>query len=99
MLLRNLAGCCLAVVLGAPPAAQAALKPAAPIAASEFRLAAMACSFGYHLDVSGFCVDSMDYSRKCPPGYFAQSFPNGNGFRCIPAEWMRSSGWLGDFFH
>ena len=55
-------------------------------------------SFGTHLDVSGYCVDSMDYSRRCPPGMFAVSAPNGNGFRCLPAEWADAPGWLGNFF-
>ena len=98
MLLRNLAGCCLAALSLAPAATQAAPKPAAPIAISDVGLA-RACSFGTHLDISGLCVDSMDYSRKCPPGFFAVSAPNGNGFRCLPAEWMEEPGWLGDFFH
>ena len=98
MLLRDLSGGCLSALFLAAAPAQAALKPAAPIATSDVRQAT-ACGFGYHLDVSGFCVDSMDYSRKCPPGTFAVAFPNGNGFRCLPAEWMQSPGWLGDIFH
>ncbi len=96
MSLRNLAGCALAALLLAP--ASAAPKPAALAAASDVR-PAHACSFGTHLDISGYCVDSMDYSRKCPPGMFSISAPNGNGFRCLPAEWADEPGWLGDFFH
>ena len=86
---------CLAASCMTAPAAQAALKAAAPTAASVVRLAAAQCSYGYHLDPSGFCVDSMDHSRSCPPTYFPLSFPNGNGYRCAPAEWLGSSGWLG----
>ncbi|MGA2041840.1 MAG: hypothetical protein ABSG83_00555 [Roseiarcus sp.] len=85
-----------ATVLAAP--ARAALAPVVPAAAPGIRLAATACGLGYHRDVSGFCVDSMDYSRRCPPGYFPISAPNGNGYRCIPTQWMNAPGWLGDFF-
>jgi hypothetical protein len=92
---RYFAAPCLAVLCLTAPEAQAALKPAAPIVASVVRPAAAHCSYGYHLDPSGFCVDSMDYSRSCPPTYFPLSFPNGNGYRCAPAEWLGSSGWLG----
>jgi hypothetical protein len=96
MLLRHLAGCTLALVWLAPIAAPAAPKPAALTMTSDVKPAH--CSFGTHLDVSGYCVDSMDYSRRCPPGMFAVSAPNGNGFRCLPAEWADAPGWLGDFF-
>jgi hypothetical protein len=96
MLRICLVGSLLAAIAVATPA-RAALAPVAP-AAPRIRLAAAACGFGYHRDVSGYCVDSMDYSRRCPAGYFAISAPNGNGFRCIPAEWMSEPGWLGDFF-
>jgi hypothetical protein len=98
MLLRNLAGCGLAALLLAPAAASAAPKPAALPAVSDASPAKGACSFGTHLDISGYCVDSMDYSRKCPPGMFQISAPNGNGYRCLPAEWADEPGWLGDFF-
>jgi hypothetical protein len=95
---RYLAGCCLAALSLTPLAAQATPKPAALFARSDVRPVAAACSFGTHLDISGFCVDSMDYSRRCPPGDFAVSFPNGNGYRCLPAEWMQEPGWLGSLF-
>jgi hypothetical protein len=91
MLHPYLAGCYLAVSLLAAPSAQAAMEPA-PSAPSALRLAAAQCGWGYHLDVSGFCIDSMDRSRICPPRFFAYSSPNGNGYRCVPAEWMRSLG-------
>jgi len=94
----RLAGLLFACVGLAPVATNAAMAPRAPIAGAEVARAAAVCSYGTHLDVSGFCVDSMDYSRRCPPGDFAISAPNGNGYRCIPAEWMREPGWLGDFF-
>jgi hypothetical protein len=97
MLLRHLAGCALVALWLAPTAAPAAPTPAALTMVSEIQPAH--CSFGTHLDVSGYCVDSMDYSRRCAPGMFAVSAPNGNGFRCLPAEWMDAPGWLGDFFH
>jgi hypothetical protein len=97
MLHHYFAGCLLAAAFLAAPA-QAAMKPAAEIATSDIQPAGAACSYGYHLDVSGVCVDSMDYSRRCPSGSFAVSFPNGNGYRCAPAEWLRSPGWLGDIF-
>ena len=98
MLLRNLARCGLAALLFAPLAAAAAPKPAALATISDIQ-AAHACSFGTHRDVSGYCVDSMDYSRRCPPSTFAISAPNGNGYRCLPAEWMDEPGWLGSLFH
>ena len=69
--------------------------PTAPLAESLVRPAAAQCSYGYHRDPSGYCVDSMDRSRSCPPTYFPLSFPNGNGYRCAPAEWLGSPGWLG----
>jgi hypothetical protein len=97
MLLRNLAGCGLAVLLLAPLTASAAPK-AAWLPALSDASPAKTCSFGTHLDISGYCVDSMDYSRRCPPGTFSVSAPNGNGFRCLPAEWMDEPGWLGNFF-
>ena len=97
MLLHHLARCGLAALLLAPLTATAAPKPAALTAASDIQ-PARSCSFGTHLDVSGYCVDSMDYARICPPRFFAISFPNGNGFRCLPVEWQRSAGWFGDFF-
>lgn len=95
MLLRAFTGCCLAVALLGAPAAQAGLI-SAPMPASELRLAAMGCGPGYLRDASGTCVDYVDRSRICPPGYFALSFPNGNGFRCVPTAWLNSHGWLGD---
>ena len=98
MWLRNLAGCGLAALLLAPAAAPAAPKPAALPVVSDVSPAKGACSFGTHLDISGYCVDSMDYARICPPRFFAISFPNGNGFRCLPVEWQRAYGWFGDFF-
>ncbi|WP_158812669.1 hypothetical protein [Methylocapsa sp. S129] len=98
MLHRYFAGCFLAAAFLAAPA-QAAMKPVVETAAtSDIALAGAACSYGYHLDVSGLCVDSMDYSRRCSPGLFAVQFPNGNGYRCVPTDWLRESGWLGDFF-
>ena len=97
MLLRNLVGCALAALWLTPAATLAAPKPAALTAGSDIEHASY-CSFGTHLDVSGYCVDSMDYSRRCPPGMFAVSAPNGNGFRCLPAEWADAPGWLGNFF-
>lgn len=97
MLHHYFAGSLLAASLLAAPA-QAAMQPAAEIAISDIRPAGAACSFGYHLDVSGVCADSMDYSRRCSAGFFAVPFPNGNGYRCAPAEWLRSYGWLGDLF-
>jgi hypothetical protein len=98
MFLSHLARCGLATLLLAPLAATAAPKPAALAATSDIR-SAHACSFGTHLDISGYCIDSMDYSRRCPPGMFSVAAPNGNGFRCLPAEWMDEPGWLGNLFH
>ena|SRR5471032_2120837 len=95
---RNFMGAGLAALLLAAPAAQAAMSVAPPPSASNLRMTAAACSFGYHLDISGTCVDSMDYSRHCPPGYFPISYPNGDGYRCLPAEWQRSGSWLMDLF-
>jgi hypothetical protein len=98
MFLRYLAGGCLAASFLAAPGAQAAMQPDARIAISDIRLAAMDCGFGYRLDPSGVCVDYMDRTRQCPPTYFAQAFPNGNGYRCVPAEWLREPVWLMDLF-
>ncbi len=97
MLHRFLAGAGLAALLLSASAAQAAMSPASPPSTGP-TLVGAACSFGYHLDISGTCVDSMDYSRRCPPGAFAVSYPNGNGFRCVPAEWQRSGSWLMGLF-
>jgi hypothetical protein len=73
---------CLAAALFAAPAAQAA----------------MGCGPGYRPDSTGVCVDYIDRWRKCPDTYFAESYPNGNGFRCVPSEWLREPGWLMDIF-
>jgi hypothetical protein len=95
MLRHYFASCLLAASLFAAPA-QAAMKPVAAIAPSAIQLAGGACGLGYHLDVSGFCVDSMDYSRRCPSTLFAVPSPNGNGYRCVPTEWLRAYGWFDD---
>jgi hypothetical protein len=92
---RYFAALCVVVLGLAAPQAQAAFTPEAAGATSVVQPAAAQCSYGYHRDPSGYCVDSMDYSRSCPPTYFPLSFPNGNGYRCAPAEWLGSSGWLG----
>jgi hypothetical protein len=92
---RNLAACIAALCLTAHGAQAAFMPPALP-SASASELASAQCSYGTHRDPSGYCVDSMDYSRSCPPTYFALPFPSGNGYRCVPAEWMASSGWLGN---
>lgn len=88
------ARCFLAGSLLAASAAQAAMAPPPAIAPSDVRPAGETCGFGSRLDASGLCVDAMDYSRRCSPGLFAIPFPNGNGYRCVPGEWQRSSGWL-----
>jgi hypothetical protein len=98
MSIRSLAGLLLAAACLAPPAANAAAERVAPVAGADFIRVAAACGYGYRLDVSGLCVDAMDYSRRCPAGTFSISAPNGDGYRCIPAEWMRAPGWLGDLF-
>jgi hypothetical protein len=95
MLLRYFTGCCVTALLLAAPAAQAGLTPAR-IPTSDIRLAAMGCGPGYYRDGSGACLDYLDKSRSCPPGFFAVSFPNGNGYRCVPTAWLNSRGWLGD---
>jgi hypothetical protein len=95
MLPRFFIGCCLAVGLLAAPAAHAG-PISAPRPASDVRLAAMGCAPGYYRDASGTCIDYLDKSRVCPAGYFALSFPNGNGYRCVPTAWLNSHGWLGD---
>jgi hypothetical protein len=87
--------CCLAVVLLAAPAADAGMI-STPTPAPAVRLAAMGCAPGYYRDASGACIDYLDRSRVCPSGYFALSFPNGNGYRCVPTAWLNSRGWLGD---
>jgi hypothetical protein len=91
---RSFAALCVVALCLTASQAQAAFRPAAPGATPLARAAAAQCSYGYHRDPSGYCVDSMDYSRSCPPTYFPLSFPNGNGYRCAPAEWLGSSGWL-----
>ena len=92
---RHFAALGLAVLCLTAPQAQASFAPVVPDATSLIQPAAAQCSYGYHRDPSGYCVDSMDRSRSCPPTYFPLSFPNGNGYRCAPAEWLGSSGWLG----
>jgi hypothetical protein len=89
---------CLAAALFAAPVAQATMQPAAPIAISDIRLAAMGCGPGYRPDSTGVCVDYLDRWRSCPDGYFAEPYPNGNGYRCAPTEWLKEPGWLMDFF-
>ena len=98
MLHRYFLGCLAAVSLSAALPAEAAMKPAPQVSLSDVQRIGATCEYGSHLDVSGYCVDSMDYARICPPRFFAISFPNGNGFRCLPVEWQRSAGWFGDFF-
>lgn len=97
MVLRSFTGCCLAAALLGAPAAQAGLI-SVPIPASGVRMAAMGCGLGYRRDASGACVGYLDRSRICPPGFFAESFPNGNGYRCLPNASLDSGGWLGDLF-
>ena len=94
MLANCFKGFCAAILILAAHAAQAGPEP--DMASTKIQLAAAQCGFGYHRDVSGYCVDSMDYKRICPPGFFAVTFPNGNGFRCVPTEWMDSPVWLGN---
>ena len=96
---RHFTPLCLIALCLTTPGAEAALRPARLPAAPAVQLAAAQCSYGYHLDLSGYCVDSMDVSRSCPPTYFPLSFPNGNGYRCAPSEWLGSSGWLGGLLH
>jgi hypothetical protein len=98
MSLKYIANCCLSIAVLAVPTAQAATRPIGQRTAPFAQGASAQCSYGYRLDPSGFCVDSMNYSRTCPPTYFPLSFPNGNAYRCVPTEWLASSGWLGDFF-
>jgi hypothetical protein len=95
MVLSSFAGLGLAAVLLAAPA-QAAMAPSRESRSSDLLLTGGSCNYGSHLDVSGYCVDSMDYSRRCAPGMFAIPAPNGNGFRCVPTDWLRSSGWFAD---
>jgi hypothetical protein len=95
MLLRSFTGYCLAAALLGTPATQAGLTPL-PIPASDVHLAAMGCGPGYLRDASGMCVDFLDKTRRCPPGFFAISFPNGNGYRCVSSAWLNAPGWLGD---
>ena len=97
MVTRSLTGCCLAAALLGAPAAQAGLI-FAPIPASGVRMAAMECGPGDRREASGACVGYFDRSRTCSPGFFAESFPNGNGYRCLPNASLHSGGWLGDLF-
>jgi hypothetical protein len=96
MLHRYLAGCFLASSLFAAAPSHAATRAAPADAKSDIRLAGAICGWGSRLDVTGLCVDVMDYSRRCSPGSFAMSFPNGNGFRCVPGEWQSAPGWFSD---
>jgi hypothetical protein len=93
----SIASVCLAALLLAAPA-QAAMSPARGSMTADILRTGGSCSYGSHLDVSGYCVDSMDYSRRCAPGTFAIPAPNGNGHRCVPTEWLQSSGWFADWF-
>jgi hypothetical protein len=96
MLRCYLVGSLAAAALVSAPASQAAMRPTTPTANVDVQRAGALCGFGSHIDATGLCVDTMDYSRRCPPGSFAISFPNGNGFRCLPGEWQSAPGWFGD---
>jgi hypothetical protein len=96
MLRRYLVGCLAAASLASTPASQAAMRLTAPATNVDVQHAGALCGFGSHLDATGLCVDTMDCSRRCPPGSFAISFPNGNGFRCLPGEWQSAPGWFND---
>lgn len=97
MLLRASMICCLTAVLLPAPAAHAGMTPAR-VAASDVRLAAQGCGLGSYRDAGGACIDRLDRTRNCGPGYFPLTFPNGNHYRCVPVAWLRASGWFGDLF-
>jgi hypothetical protein len=57
-------------------------------AATDRAATANECAPGYHIYSDGSCQsDNLIVDSRCPPSFTAQSFPNGNGYRCIPETW------------
>jgi hypothetical protein len=97
MMLRALAVGCLTGLLATTSSAWAGMSPAR-IALSNMRPAAAGCGIGAYRDAAGACIDTLDWSRRCPAGFFPLTFPNGNHYRCAPNAWLSSRGWLMDLF-
>lgn len=55
-----------------------------PARAAE-TLAMASCASGYHSDIFGNCEPNTQTREEslCQRGFYYQSFPNGNGYRCM----------------
>lgn len=92
MKLSGLAGQSLAAFIGAGAivvavtAVEAAILPGPVVGnwTSGVQLAAGGCGAGFHRDIAGTCTPNRIHRRSCQPGFHPESFPNGNGYRCIP---------------
>jgi hypothetical protein len=48
--------------------------------------AAGGCGSGMHRSLVGVCRHDAVARRHCQPGFHAVSFPNGDGYRCVPTR-------------
>jgi hypothetical protein len=67
-------------------AADAAMAPAprGGYSASDIQLTSGGCGPGWRRTVIGYrCVRNVAPMRQCQPGFHSQSFPNGQGHRCV----------------
>jgi hypothetical protein len=68
-------------ILASLPARAAAESAAS--AAANIQVAVIACASGYHLNAAGDCEPRQHRPSLCRKGYEAESFPNGNGYKCV----------------
>ncbi len=58
----------------------------AAFAAGGVIVAINGCAGGFHADAQGNCQPDAGYvDNRCPPGYEASPFPNGNDYHCVPS--------------
>jgi hypothetical protein len=67
-------------------AANAAMAPVlrGGYSASDIQLTSGGCGPGWRRTVIGYrCVRNVPPMRYCQPGFHSQTFPNGQGYRCV----------------
>ena len=77
------AGACLVV---ATTAANAAMSPSPLVgySTSDIQLSSGGCGAGFRRTVFGHhCVRDVPSHRRCQHGMHSESFPNGQGYRCV----------------
>jgi len=69
-----------AIVIGSPAQAENEFDGSASVGT---QLAVFNCASGYHLNAAGDCEPKYHRPSRCRKGYEAESFPNGNGYKCV----------------